>query len=68
MLVYAVNDLASYQELTRWKNEFLNAGDHSGGFPIIVVGNKSDEKGVLSTAAAPYWITELWNCRHYLTR
>lgn len=44
LLVYGVDDLQSFQNLSMWKREFINYADVQNGksFPFVVLGNKVD--------------------------
>lgn len=58
LLVYSVEDVQSFQNLTMWKKEFLYYADvnDADSFPFILLGNKVDvEERLVSQQQADTW-------------
>ena len=60
VIVYDITNPESFKNVSKWKEEFLNAvGLGSGeGFPVIIVGNKSDlatERKVRKDISEFFW-------------
>lgn len=62
IIVYAIDDRASFENLEKWKTAFMAHGNRKGNyFPFIVVGNKADlSKRQVSEYEAREWCEK--NC------
>lgn len=72
VLVYDVSDMASFQAMDSWREEFLknaNLPDGGADFPFIVLGNKSDldpSKHVVPQQLVKQWCESKGGIPHFL--
>ena len=45
IIVYDITNVRSFQDINKWKEEFINTASTDSSFPIVVVGNKLDLAG-----------------------
>ena len=57
LFVFDLSDKASFDNLTKWKNNFIDkaAPNKPDEFPFICVGNKSDKERVVTREQAEQW-------------
>eukprot|EP00831_Metopus_contortus_P033548 TRINITY_DN2687_c0_g1_i5.p1 TRINITY_DN2687_c0_g1~~TRINITY_DN2687_c0_g1_i5.p1 ORF type:complete len:256 (+),score=46.33 TRINITY_DN2687_c0_g1_i5:49-816(+) len=62
IIVYDITNIQSFANIKRWKEEFLNAANVSNpeGFPLALIGNKSDliTERKIAYAKAAQWAKE----------
>jgi len=73
VLVYDVSDVASFERLDRWRDDFIRSADvrDAATFPFVVLGNKSDldaAKHVVDPNRVAAWCAAKGGVPHFLVR